>query len=91
VIVEVSVTGEDGRPVSDLTIDDFEIRVFGRVQTISDIERISIPLASRPIDLDADLARRRTWRRMRLRRHKGEPLCSCSRIFSPGTWFRRSG
>jgi VWFA-related protein len=54
--VDVVVTGKDDRPVTDLTVGDFEIRERHRLQTITDFERISVPLGNRPIDDGAALA-----------------------------------
>jgi VWFA-related protein len=52
--VDVTVTDKDDQPVSDLTVNDFEIREKGRLQKIVDFERISTPLANRTIDLRAE-------------------------------------
>jgi VWFA-related protein len=51
--VDVVVTDRDDKPVTDLTVADFEIWERGRKQTISDFELISLPLAGRTIDLNA--------------------------------------
>jgi VWFA-related protein len=52
VVVDAVVTDKDDRPITDLTIADFEIRERGRVQTITDFEHITVPLGSRSIGLD---------------------------------------
>jgi hypothetical protein len=51
--IDVFVTDREDRPVTDLTVDDFEIRERDLVQTIAGFERISIPLGNRPVDLNA--------------------------------------
>ena len=50
--VDVVATRGD-EPVRDLTKDDFEISESGRPQKISDFVFVSIPLASRAVDVDA--------------------------------------
>jgi VWFA-related protein len=42
--VTASVTDENGRAVTDLTIDDFEVRESGRAQKIALFDRVAIPL-----------------------------------------------
>jgi VWFA-related protein len=42
--VTVSVVDESGRAVTDLTIDDFEVRESGTPQTIALFDRVEIPL-----------------------------------------------
>jgi VWFA-related protein len=42
--VNVSVTDGEGRPVRDLTREDFEVRESGRVQTVAIFDRVDIPL-----------------------------------------------
>jgi len=53
VAVDVVVTDRADRPVTDLTIDDFEIREEGRVQAITDFTFVSVPPAGRSVDLSA--------------------------------------
>ena len=53
VAVDVVVTDRDDQPVTDLTIDDFEIVAAGRRQTITDFAFVHVPLSSRDIDLEA--------------------------------------
>lgn len=53
VAVDVVVTDRDDQPVTDLTIDDFEIVAAGRRQTITDFAFVHVPLATRAIDLVA--------------------------------------
>lgn len=50
--VDVVVTNRDDQPIGDLTIDDFVITQNGQRQTITDFEFISIPNASRSLDID---------------------------------------
>jgi VWFA-related protein len=54
VSVDVTVTDKDDQPVTDLTVNDFEIREKGRLQKIVDFERVSTPLANRTINLRAE-------------------------------------
>jgi VWFA-related protein len=42
VSVDVSVTDRDGRPITDLTVDDFEIREAGKPQTIETFRLIEV-------------------------------------------------
>ena len=53
---DVVVTDGDDKPITDLTVGDFEIREKGRLQRITDFEHISVPLAERSIDLRAEPA-----------------------------------
>jgi len=53
VAIDVVVTDNRDRPVTDLTKDDFEVRENGTRQTITDFTFVSIPLANRVIDVDA--------------------------------------
>jgi VWFA-related protein len=50
--VDVVVTDDDDRPITDLAIDEFEIRQGGRRQAITDFEFVSIPNASRTLDVE---------------------------------------
>lgn len=50
--VTASVTDENGRAVTDLTIDDFEVRESGRPQQIALFDRVTIPLPP-PVPEDA--------------------------------------
>ncbi len=52
VAVDVVVTDRDDKPVTNLTIDDFEIVASGRRQTITDFAFVHVPLSTRAIDLD---------------------------------------
>ncbi len=61
--VNVSVTDRDGRPVRDLTPEDFEVRESGRAQSVAIFDRVDIPLppsapaaAPRRAALAADVA-----------------------------------
>lgn len=54
--VDVVVTTRDDKPVTDLTKDDFEIVESGKSQKISEFSYVSIPLASRAVDVDAPAA-----------------------------------
>jgi VWFA-related protein len=53
VSLDVIVTDRDGRPVSGLTADDFEIEEAGRLQRVTTADHVSVPLATRTIDLKA--------------------------------------
>ncbi len=71
VSVDVTVTDRQGRPVTDLTAADFEIRELGRVQTIDTfklvrIEDVEPATTSRQILSMADQARETTDDRNRL-------------------------
>jgi VWFA-related protein len=63
VSVDVSVTDRQGRPVSDLTAADFEVREGGKVQTIDTFKLVSVddadptPVPTREILSLADQAR----------------------------------
>lgn len=50
--VTASVTDQNGRAVTDLTIDDFEVRESGRPQKIALFDRVAIPLPP-PVPDDA--------------------------------------
>lgn len=50
VTLDVVVTDGHDRAVTDLKASDFEIQERGRKQPILDFDRVSIPLADRPID-----------------------------------------
>jgi VWFA-related protein len=53
VSVDVVVTDRDDQPVTDLTVDDFEIVENGRRQVITDFAFVHVPVAHRDIDPDA--------------------------------------
>lgn len=53
--LDVVVTDRADRPITDLTRDDFRIVERGKPQTIADFVKVSVPVAERPIDLDAEL------------------------------------
>jgi VWFA-related protein len=53
VSVDVLITDDHGKPVTDLTQNDFEIREGDRVQRVLDFAHIAIPVTSRPVDLAA--------------------------------------
>jgi VWFA-related protein len=53
VSVDVVVTDGDDVPVTDLTKDDFEIVDRGKPQAIAEFEYVSIPVATRTVDLKA--------------------------------------
>jgi VWFA-related protein len=53
VAIDVVVTDNRDRPVTDLTKDDFEIRENGTRQTIADFTFVSVPLGNRVVDIDA--------------------------------------
>jgi VWFA-related protein len=53
VSVDVVVTGKDDAPVADLTRDDFEVIENGKPQKISEFAHVSVPLAHRAVDVDA--------------------------------------
>jgi VWFA-related protein len=55
VLVDVIATDKDDKPVTDLTVADFEIRKGGVLQAIADFEHVSIPVTDRKIDLKAPL------------------------------------
>lgn len=52
VAVDVIVTDSQDRVITDLTKDDFTITEKGQPQAIEDFSFVSVPLASRTIDLD---------------------------------------
>jgi VWFA-related protein len=51
VVVDVVVTDRNDRPVTDLTIEDFEILERGRPQAVADFDFVSVPPARRLLDL----------------------------------------
>ena len=53
VSVDVIVTDKDGKPVTDLTKDDFVIATNGLTQKIADFTAVSIPSGNRNVDLNA--------------------------------------
>lgn len=55
VLVDVIATDKNDKPVTDLTVADFEIQQRGVLQTIADFEHVSIPVTDRTIDLKAPL------------------------------------
>jgi len=55
VTVDVIATDGDGRPVTDLRAEDFEIWQGGVRQTVADFEHVLIPMADRQVDLTATL------------------------------------
>lgn len=54
--VAVSVLDRDGRPVSDLTVADFEVRELGRMQTVVLFDRVEVPPPTGPAIADATAA-----------------------------------
>lgn len=54
--VDVVVTDRDDKPITDLTASEFEVWERGKKQTITDFELVSVPLAGREIDLEAEPA-----------------------------------
>jgi VWFA-related protein len=53
VAVDAVVTDKHGKPVTDLTARDFEIRDAGRPQAILDFDRVLVPVTHRKVDLHA--------------------------------------
>ena len=53
VSVDVLVTDDHGKPVTDLAMSDFQVREADRVQSVLDFAHIAIPVTSRPMDLAA--------------------------------------
>jgi VWFA-related protein len=51
VTVDVVVTDKNDKPITDLSQDDFEIEDNGKPQKVSDFKYVSIPIASRSLDL----------------------------------------
>ncbi len=55
VTVDVVATDKHDKPVTDLTIKDFEIREAGKPQEILDFDRVVTPVVSRKVDLGATM------------------------------------
>src|SRR5262249_5791798 len=53
VAMDVIVRDKDDRPVTDLSKDDFVVTERDRPQKITDFAYVSIPVADRPVNLDA--------------------------------------
>jgi VWFA-related protein len=53
VTIDVVVTDDRDRPVTDLIKDDFEVHGNGTRQTITEFTFVSVPLANRVVDVDA--------------------------------------
>jgi VWFA-related protein len=49
VVLDVVVTGHDGRPIEDLTMEDFEITQEGRKQIINQFDFVKVPLGTRVV------------------------------------------
>jgi VWFA-related protein len=53
VAVDVVVTDQQDRPVTNLTQEDFEIRENGVIQRIADFDVVSVPVGTRTVNVDA--------------------------------------